>query len=299
MNERTWRRWLAGETNPDGHSAKSVALEIWREFTSTKGEEYKSAVLAAIKQAVPEVPCENWTEATFGAWFFDLAEREQGRRANSELANPLTADLDLLVWRPQVHDFISVRASGGRPLRAGDGVRVEVRARVRLHFYLMWVTFERERRLHAPFHPWNGRFEAFDQARDVALMELALPSEPKGVWSVEEPAPSLETLILLARRQPLSPELVRALPEDFGGIVRSATGRLNLSEPGFLHEFAHPQELAKEESGRELRLPDFTRTVPIQDPVYQLNRALRERMSGHFELIRTLTVAYLGKEKSR
>ena len=65
-------------------------------------------------------------------------------------------------------------------MRTGDGVRVEakVTSGVEAHLYLVWLTLEAGQRLHAPFHPWQGKWEQFDRGKDIrrsgsAALDLA------------------------------------------------------------------------------------------------------------------------------
>src|SRR5580658_7202499 len=77
VDERTWRRWLSGNTKPSGHSAKIVAADVWAEFGATDGQRIRAAVFSAIREVVPDVSSESWNEETFCAWFFELAESER------------------------------------------------------------------------------------------------------------------------------------------------------------------------------------------------------------------------------
>jgi hypothetical protein len=298
VDERTWRRWLAGEIKPSGHSAKSVALEIWSEFSKSDRPNLKAAVFAAVREVVPDAPCETWTEETFAAWFFDLAERENDPGGDGPRLIKPQATLDLLVWRPALHDCVSVREPGTRPLRAGDGVRVEAKVTfgADAHLYLVWLTLEPQKRLHAPFHPWNAKWSEFDRAKDIRRASLALPEDRRQTWPMNE-ASGLETIVLLLRRDPLPEELLNVLPGEFDAALRSVKGKPNPNHLDFLHEFVYPEETVIEPVASQTRLADFLHPISISDPIYELTCALRDKLGSHFDLIRTLTVTNVGKEK--
>lgn len=209
----------------------------------------------------------------------------------------LSATLDLLVWRDELQRCISVRESAGRPLRMGDRTRLHITSSSEMHHYLFWLTLERGQCLHAPFHPWRGSWKDFDNAKDLICRELALPQGRDETFSeLRGNGASLETIILLARCQPLGLDLRRRMEGEFQSVVNSIKAKPALDDLTFIHAFVHPGNEFSRSAGERLRtFPDFTRTLPIDTPIYQLTTALVEKFGSHFDLIRTLTVANIGE----
>jgi hypothetical protein len=171
---------------------------------------------------------------------------------------------------------------------------VRVTADTELHFYLVWVTLSRTQWLHAPFHPWKGKWRDFDNSRDVSCMELVVPSA--GTFPDLPPsAPCLESIVLLARREPLAPKLREELATQFREVVEQVRAVPARFGPKFLHDFVFPRDGVGDISMNGVRnFPDVNKVMPIEDPVYRLNSELAQKLGHRFDLIRTLTTANLG-----
>jgi len=211
----------------------------------------------------------------------------------------LAATLDLLVWLPNLHDFVSVRTQGTRPLRAGDRVRVEAKITSggKAHFYLVWLSLERGRQLHAPFHPWARRWDTFRSDKDVQGSKLLIPESPNEGLPLQELNPCLETVVLFASQKPLKPDLRSEIANEFRIAVKAVTSPVRLKDTEILYEFTHPAEPDNRALPSLVRLPGPP--VRIGDPVHEFTTALRDKFAAQFDLIRTLTVAYVGESKAR
>jgi hypothetical protein len=113
------------------------------------------------------------------------------------------------------------------------------------------------------------------------IANLSLPEALDEGWTVQG-GPGMETLILVARDQPLDPSL--PIKDFFGSLP--------------------PQRLQNDRSlvwfdqGRvsreQLREPKFFASSEINDPVLKTQRILTERLKSYFPLIRAVSFANRG-----
>lgn len=298
VDTATLRRWREGSL-PTGPSAKAVAVAVWRHINSEHARRLKEPIVDVIREVTLEAPFESWkTEETFGAWFFDLAEKERGTDTGRGTLPPPTTTLDLRVWRPESRSFVSVRELAGRPLHGGDRVQVHVTASAPLHLYLVWLTIDpqlnRKRPSQLPFHPWKESWQEYLPTEDVGRSILTIPGTLNQTLAMEE-KPGLETIVLLARQEPLpeDDQWVKELPGKFEHALGSIKTRPKLANSKLLREFPDQKCVTAAES--DWRLFKTGETHPIGDPVYELYSALGTELTGHFKLIRTLSVMNIGK----
>ncbi|HEX5103004.1 MAG TPA: protein kinase, partial [Pirellulaceae bacterium] len=167
---------------------------------------------------------------------------------------------------------------GMLPLVAGDQIRVEATLSQAAFAYLVWIDVAGQATPVYPWRPgdWNSR-----PTSEEKVLRLSLPEQQDAGWEWE-PASGMETLVLLARSEPLPAEV--ELSVQLGELP------------------AQPQQSERTlvwlDDGRlvnELtRSPRFFDPQRIDDPLLQAQRVLQERLSPHFSLIRAISFASSG-----
>jgi hypothetical protein len=205
---------------------------------------------------------------------------------------PLCGTLDLMIWNPKDAHRQGVQLGDDQaiPLRTGDRVRLAVELSRPAYAYVVWMDAAG---VPAPVYPWQRGDWANRPHAVPADVTLALPEEAETGWMVRAPRDGMETLLLLVRRTPLPAEtdlcdLLANLPKTSipprpnamwfqGGHLLPAEGRVP-HDPGHV----------------ATRDPVLDQAVAIQDPLLQLQRALVDRLSPHFELIRAVSFPVRG-----
>jgi hypothetical protein len=110
---------------------------------------------------------------------------------------------------------------------------------------------------------------------------LSLPETIDEGWGIEG-GPGMETLILVARDQPLDPSL--PIKDFFASLPAQR-----------LQDTRSLVWLDQGEVSRErTRAPKFFEPTEIDDPVLKTQRILRERLKAYFPLIRAVSFANRG-----
>jgi hypothetical protein len=143
---------------------------------------------------------------------------------------------DILKWSARDNSWSSLRAGGqSPPARSGDKLRVVIRSNAPAYLYLIWLD---ERLSATPLHPWqNGRWDQIQESFEPA-MRLFLPSDDAEVGAEVLPGSTAETLLVLARLEPLGvniswPQLFEGLPSlemEWGSDVRYEWRRSSQSD---------------------------------------------------------------------
>jgi hypothetical protein len=114
------------------------------------------------------------------------------------------------------------------------------------------------------------------------VTRISLPDEQDSGWELE-PAVGMETLVLLARSEPLSAEIdLQRLLSGLPPQPQQSDRTLVWLDDGQL-----VQELT--------RAPRFFDPQQIDDPLLKTQRQLQERLSPHFSLIRAISFASSGE----
>lgn len=91
VNPKTLRRWFNGEEPPSPAAARAVAMEIWRRLDDEPSGNLRRDVMARLAAVLPPEPPHGWSEASFGAWFFERASgvgTNEPSRPAMVLSNP-------------------------------------------------------------------------------------------------------------------------------------------------------------------------------------------------------------------
>jgi hypothetical protein len=216
-------------------------------------------------------------------------------------AAALSTNLDLLVWRQASHNFISVREPQGRPLRPGDWVRLTagLEAGGSAHLYLLWLTLTGRAWRHVVCFPWLGDFfRACEHVVDKRCSSVTLPEQdPRGYWEIDR-GTGMETILLLARREPLSEESCRTLKKDLEAAMKAVESKAPLgNNPQYLLDFIHPKPVKNTSDNVGTRLPILYKPGRVIDPIYEFCCRLSQKVGPHFDAIHTLTVAKIDNGK--
>ncbi|MGO9114518.1 MAG: serine/threonine-protein kinase [Thermoguttaceae bacterium] len=209
----------------------------------------------------------------------------------------LQAKVDIRIWRPgdPVCQNLSVVDERARPLRVGDGFKIEVKLSRPAYVYLLNINGQGH---VTPLYPWQpGNTGEEMQWHTLPLDQksvgrVTLPTGGKDLATIDPPG-GMETVVFLARETPLTDdtELLALLPDivpqpiqDKNAIVCLTNGQDDVTD-----------------AARGRASPATSRTMnivhrqPIDDRVQQTLHKLHERLASQFPLVRTITVANQGE----
>jgi hypothetical protein len=199
-----------------------------------------------------------------------------------DAAQPLHAALDVRLWDEQQRRLVSITEPGALPVRTGTRLQIEARLNRAAYLYLVWITSEGQA---VPVYPWErGQWD--NRPTVASITRLLLPTLT-GTWSIDTPA-GVETLVLMARETPLPERVSNEFPQMMTGFPRQATGPF----PDRDHWFECRDVECLPGGGTKLNID----VEPIQDPIFQIQTLLREKLGSRFSLIRAVSFANVGKE---
>ena len=79
LDESTYRRWFGGDHAPTQNAARRAAVALWKQLAEPGHKGARRHILAAILALDPNAP-QSWSEQTFAAYFFKLAQTERTGR---------------------------------------------------------------------------------------------------------------------------------------------------------------------------------------------------------------------------
>jgi hypothetical protein len=175
----------------------------------------------------------DWKDAQLGVFVdgFRLPQppqKDAARKYNEladELERALRAPLQLEVYvappgAQQLSDF-RLLTSGVPPVHGNDQLRIHVRCRRRAFLYLCWITPKGQAE---PIYPWDPpRWDRRAVGEEEKQMDLTLPLS-KLAWKFEK-TPGLETLLVLARKQPLTKVDEANFRDGLSSLPKSSPGR--------------------------------------------------------------------------
>jgi predicted Ser/Thr protein kinase len=200
---------------------------------------------------------------------------------------PLSGKLNVLVTTPggKGKKWLWVDEAGALPVCNGEWLQVEVQLNQPAHVYLLYLDGEG---LVTPFYPWNDnekrelRAKLTDPPPRRPPTDLVYSPRGKGWgWRVEGPS-GLETVLLLAGRTPLPPEV------SLGRLIGKPP-RLPLADPLELAVLSLDARQKVEYAINDHRGVG-SRAQKIDDPLL----ALMDRLQEHFEMIRAVRFAHRG-----
>ena len=198
--------------------------------------------------------------------------------AGEDLEQPggLTAGMNLRIWRregtPPGGEFLT--ETGPLPLKAGDLVRIEVAVAPPAHAYLLWIDAQGQVKRLYPWVKPNGNCPPPDD-RKIERIELPRDgSEAEShAFAICGPAGMETVVLLLSQPGPTSFDFSSGLPEF--------PRQEGLRTPRALARFEYPDRAPPAVRTRGIG----ERTKKINDPVFQIQAALRKQFGPHFTKI--------------
>jgi hypothetical protein len=194
--------------------------------------------------------------------------------------------INVRVWDPAHpgRKHLRLNQPGALPLRAGDLVRIE--GEVRPAAYLYVVVIDPAGRAQ-PLYAWKPGQWAGRPADEKPCEKLALPEAPDGAWTVDPGPAGMETLLLLARREPLTKEEEAELNRTLAGF-----GPQQEQTPQSVVWFENGEEVTKADGGEGSFGFDDKK---IDDPVLRTQALLKEKLKPLFPYTRAVSYANAGK----
>ncbi len=196
---------------------------------------------------------------------------------------PLKGSIDVRVFGkddPQRQNLF-LDDPGAVPLRPGDEFCIEAKLNRPAYAYVLWIDTEGE---VVPVYPWKPKHWEDRPADEHAVHQLRVPEALDRYYSIKAGTPGMDTLVLLARDEPLPPNVdlrgeLGALPQPKAQGFR-ATAWFENGVP------------VKNERGRAGNFDERQR----DDPVLQTQERIRERLVGkHFSYVLAVSFADRGK----
>ena len=168
-------------------------------------------------------------------------------------------------------------------MRPNDWLRIEARLNRPAYVYVLWIDSQGGA---LPVYPWTPGDWAARRSPESPIDRLSLPPEADEGWPIRGPG-GVETLLLLAREEPLPPGF--QLRDYLSSLPRQrAEERLFASfNDGRLVTDAtdHQRGLGLSEQGR------------INDELLKMQSIIHKRLASYFTLIRAVSCTSLGSKK--
>jgi hypothetical protein len=173
------------------------------------------------------------------------------------------------------------------PLKVGDEVQVELSVNRPMFVYVVWINSAGKA---LPVYPWR-EFE-WDQRPAEERPVEGSKKLPEGAvddgWEMDEGAPGMETLLLLARRSKLPPEAETALKAALADVGPQP---LQDGKTDAAVWFENGAVVTAE--GR--RAPKAFDVKRIDDPVLRTQGVLRDKLGPHFNYTLAVSFAFRGE----
>lgn len=196
---------------------------------------------------------------------------------------PLAGTIDVWVWgSDDVRRRMTLHDAGALPLRPGDQIRIEATLNRPAYAYLFLI--DSQGRV-SPVYPWARGDWSTRPQQEEPTDRVSLPEPADRGWRVKPPY-GTETLVLLARDEPLAAEV--GVPGLLTGLPSQ-----RVRDPGRAIWFAEGKPLTKEAD--QLRGVDVSETHTIHDSLLQTQRLIQEKLGPYFGLNRAVSFASSGK----
>jgi hypothetical protein len=150
------------------------------------------------------------------------------------------------------------------------------------YLYVLWVNTEGQ---VLPVYPRLEGDWARRPAQETPVRQLRLPEKAGGVWPIDPGPAGMETLLLLAREEPLSRERERDLEKALTGL-----GPQPMADELDVAWFENGEVVRDEPE----RAPNLKATLESSNPLLRQQRALEERLKDLFPYRRGISFANRG-----
>jgi serine/threonine protein kinase len=214
------------------------------------------------------------------AWSLVYPPAQPTTSAQPPVQEPLKGSIDVVVSEPgnPRRQMLQLGDPAARPLKEGDEVQVVASVNRPAYLYVLWVNTEGK---VLPVYPWVKGDWRRRPAQEAPVRKLRLPAEPGGVWRIDPGPAGMETLLLLAREEPLREDLAKAL---------AGLGPQPMVDEMDVAWFENGA-LVRDEAERA---PNLKATLEGSNPLLRQQRALEERLKGHFSYSRGICFANRG-----
>ena len=186
--------------------------------------------------------------------------------------------VDARVWGPEPERRgLRLRDFGALPLRVGDKVRLEAEIEPAAYLYVVLIDTEGHA---APLYPWKpGDWK--QRGTEQPRTRLSLPEGAADAgWEIEKGPAGMDTLLLLARPTPLTPDTEADLRAALTGLP-SQTAQAPKAVVWFENG-----EVVRDERDRHFSSFDPKR---IDDPVLQTQALVKDRLQQYFAYTRAVS----------
>jgi len=192
----------------------------------------------------------------------------------------LDGDVNVRIWsaNDDRRQGLSIHEPAALPLKKDDRIRVEARLNRPAYVYLLWIAADGQVTPVYPWHPgeWNRPAKT-----ERTTGHVSLPEEIDVGWPVDG-GPGMETVVLLARDQPLPHDL------DLRAML-SGLPKQRLQDDHAL-VWLDQGEL----STNRTRAPKYFDPAQLDDPVLKTQKLISQRLKSYFPLIRAVSFANKG-----
>jgi hypothetical protein len=183
---------------------------------------------------------------------------------------------------------LRLHEEGALPLHVGDWLRIEVTMERPAYLYVVWIDTQGKA---TPLYPWQGYDWTKRPPREERRARLSLPETADGIVPLGPGPAGVETLLLLAREEPLSAAENAALPGLFASLLRPS-----VADAGVAAWFENGELVSKEREPTRgaIRLEQAQAGA---DLLLRLQGLLRTRLKGMFGYSRAVCFGNTGAER--
>ena len=235
----------------------------------------------------------------------DVAQ-ETGLSLNNNTQKPLIGDIDIKLWNSTdtARRNLSLTDADVLPLQPDDSIRVYANSDPPSYLYLIWISPDGS---VIPVYPGTpGDWNSF-ATQSIITGTLSLPDEVDQGWPMDEET-GMETLVLLARRDPVSDETVQQLQalkstlppqtaQDERAVVwfnrdqAIQSNKQNLITNSTVRTPLLNEQLVKVQKDLEsvARSPQFHNKKTLEDSFLKVQKILMEKFEDDFEIISAIS----------
>jgi hypothetical protein len=200
---------------------------------------------------------------------------------------PLKGWVDVRVWKKGAEDQPGLRLhqAGALPLKAGDYLRIEAELDRPAYLYVIQLVASGEA---VPQYPWRDYDWRKRPAGEIPRARWSFPeAEGKGA-PLDAGPPGVESILLLAREEPLPPGADEALAGLFTGLPKQE----RLADARLAAWFENGELVTTEKDRGKIR---FDQEREVGDMVLRTQALLRDQLRPQFSYTRAVCYGFQGE----